>query len=43
VGIFTRTHRCRPPVPSNRIGVGEVVRMRWSGGPDRRSAAGLND
>jgi hypothetical protein len=28
VGIFTQTHRRRPPVPWNRIGVGEVVRMR---------------
>jgi HNH endonuclease len=33
VGVFTQTHRRRPPVPWNRIGVGDVVWMRWSGGP----------
>jgi hypothetical protein len=33
VGIFTQTHATRPPVPWNRISVGERVGMKWSGGP----------
>ena len=33
VGIFTQTHQRRPTVPWNRVGVGEAVWMRWSGGP----------
>jgi hypothetical protein len=33
VGIFTQTHTSRPPVPWGRIGVGDLVWMKWSGGP----------
>ncbi|WP_082100087.1 HNH endonuclease [Anaeromyxobacter sp. PSR-1] len=33
VGIFTQTHAARPPVPWGRIGTGEKVWMKWSGGP----------
>ncbi len=33
VGVFTQTHANRPPVPWGRIGVGEVVWMKWTGGP----------
>jgi hypothetical protein len=33
VGIFTQTHSTRPPVPWNRIAVGDPVGMKWSGGP----------
>jgi hypothetical protein len=33
VGIFAQTHSARPPVPWGRIGAGEKVWMKWSGGP----------
>jgi len=33
VGIFTQTHASRPPVPWGRLGVGDLVYMKWSGGP----------
>lgn len=33
VGVFTQAHTARPPVPWSRIGVGEKVWMKWSGGP----------
>jgi len=33
VGIFTQTHTSRPPVPWGRIGAGDLVWMKWSGGP----------
>ena len=33
VGVFTQTHSARPPVPWNRIAIGETVWMKWSGGP----------
>ena len=33
VGVFTQTHAARPPVPWNRISVGEPVWMKWQGGP----------
>jgi hypothetical protein len=33
VGIFTQTHATRPPVPWNRIAVGDTVYMKWSRGP----------
>ena len=33
VGIFTQTHASRPPVPWGKLGVGDLVSMKWSGGP----------
>ena len=33
VGIFTQTHASRPPVPWGKLGVGDLVYMKWSGGP----------
>ena len=33
VGIFTQTHTSRPPVPWGKIGAGDLVWMKWSGGP----------
>jgi hypothetical protein len=33
VGIFTQTHTSRPPVPWGKVGVGDLVWMKWSGGP----------
>ena len=33
VGIFTQTHSSRPPVPWGKLGVGDLVYMKWSGGP----------
>jgi hypothetical protein len=33
VGIFTQTHASRPPVPWGRLDVGDLVWMKWSGGP----------
>src|SRR5438045_6265774 len=33
VGVFTQTHTSRPPVPWDRIAVGDTVWMKWSGGP----------
>jgi hypothetical protein len=33
VGVFTQTHSARPPVPWNRIAIGDEVWMKWSGGP----------
>jgi hypothetical protein len=33
VGIFTQTHSARPPVPWGKLGVGDLVWMKWSGGP----------
>lgn len=33
VGIFTQTHAARPPVPWDRVAVGDMVWMKWSGGP----------
>ena len=34
VGIFTQTHAARPPVPWGKLGVGDLVWMKWS--PGRR-------
>ena len=33
VGIFTQTHSSRPPVPWGKLSVGDLVWMKWSGGP----------
>lgn len=33
VGIFTQTHATRPPVPWDRIAVGDLVWMKWASGP----------
>ena len=33
VMVFTQTHASRPPVPWGKIRVGDVVWMKWSGGP----------
>ena len=33
VGIFKQTHASRPPVPSGKLSVGDLVYMKWSGGP----------
>src|SRR5215207_3213742 len=33
VGIFTQTHAARPPVPWGKLDVGDLVWMKWSGGP----------
>jgi hypothetical protein len=33
VGIFTQTHSSRPPVPWGKLDVGDLVWMKWSGGP----------
>jgi hypothetical protein len=33
VGIFTQTHASRPPVPWGKLDVGDLVWMKWSGGP----------
>src|SRR5262249_12475071 len=33
VGIFTQTHTQRPPVPWDQISIGELVWMKWKGGP----------
>src|SRR4051794_5755314 len=33
VGIFTQTHTSRPPVPWGKISTGDLVWMKWSGGP----------
>ena len=33
VGVFTQTHSARPPVPWGRIAPGELVWMKWAGGP----------
>ena len=33
VGVFTQTHGTRHPVPWGRLAVGDLVWMKWSGGP----------
>ena len=33
VGVFTQTHATRPPVPWGKIASGDVVWMKWAGGP----------
>ena len=33
VGVFTQTHVSHRPTPWGRISVGEIVWMKWSGGP----------
>jgi hypothetical protein len=33
VGVFTQTHAARKPAPWGRVEIGEVVWMKWSGGP----------
>jgi hypothetical protein len=33
VGIFTQTHAARPPVPWDKLAVGDLVWMKWAGGP----------
>ena len=33
VGLFAQTHTARPPVPWGKIGAGDLVWMKWSGGP----------
>lgn len=33
VGIFTQTYTSRPPVPWDKLAVGDLVWMKWSGGP----------
>ena len=33
VGIFTQTHISRPPVPWDKLAVGDLVWMKWTGGP----------
>lgn len=33
VGVFTQTHATRPPMPWNRIAIGETVWMKWASGP----------
>jgi hypothetical protein len=33
VGIFTQTHTSRRPVPWGKLSVGDLVWMKWSGGP----------
>jgi 5-methylcytosine-specific restriction endonuclease McrA len=38
VGIFTQTHTSRPPVPWGKIGAGDLVWMKWSGGPILRQS-----
>jgi len=31
--VFTQTHKTHPPLPYNRISIGETVWMKWSDGP----------
>lgn len=33
VGVLTQTHATRHPVPWGRLSLGDVVWMKWSGGP----------
>jgi hypothetical protein len=33
VKVFTQTHAARPPVPWDRLSAGDIVWMKWSGGP----------
>src|SRR5262245_19803795 len=33
VGVFTQTHASRPPVPWDKLSAGDLVCMKWSGGP----------
>jgi hypothetical protein len=33
VGIFTQTHSRKHPIPWGRITIGDLVWMKWSGGP----------
>jgi hypothetical protein len=33
VGIFTQTRTSRPPGPWGKLGVGDLVWMKWSGEP----------
>jgi hypothetical protein len=33
VGIFTETHAARLPVPWGKVAVGDLVWMKWAGGP----------
>ena len=33
VGVFTQTHVSHRPTPWGQIGVGDIVWMKWSGGP----------
>lgn len=33
VKVFTQTHASRPPIPWDRLSAGDIVWMKWSGGP----------
>lgn len=33
VKVFTQSHVTRPPIPWGRIAIGDVVWLKWSGGP----------
>src|SRR5215510_1045303 len=33
VGVFTQTHATRRPVPWGKLNSGDVVWMKWAGGP----------
>lgn len=30
--VFTQTHKTHPPIPYNRIKIGETIWVKWSGG-----------